>query len=81
MINVLITTSTFNKDILKKLSIKNNFKIIMNRTGKKVDYNFLKKKISKINVIIAGTEIYDEKVLKLASNLKANIELAWGLII
>ena len=78
MINVLITTSTFNKDILKKLSIKNNFKIIMNRTGKKVDYNFLKKKISKINVIIAGTEIYDEKVLKLASNLKAIYRIGVG---
>ena len=78
MINVLITTSTFNKDILKKLSIKDNFKIIMNRTGKKVDYNFLKKKISRINVIIAGTEIYDEKVLKLASNLKAIYRIGVG---
>lgn len=78
MINVLITTSTFNKDILKKLSIKNNFKIIMNRTGKKVDYSFLKKKISRINVIIAGTEIYDEKVLKLASDLKAIYRIGVG---
>tara|TARA_B100000242_G_scaffold291316_1_gene264411 strand:- start:2001 stop:2909 length:909 start_codon:yes stop_codon:yes gene_type:complete len=78
MINVLITTSTFNKDILKKLSIKNNFKIIMNKTGKKVDYNFLKKKISRINVIIAGTEVYDEKVLKLASDLKAIYRIGVG---
>ena len=78
MINVLITTSTFNKDILKKLLIKKKFKIITNRTGKKVDYNFLKKNISGINVIIAGTEIYDEKVLKLASNLKAIYRIGVG---
>lgn len=78
MINVLITTSTFNKDILKKLLIKKKFKIITNRTGKKVDYNFLKKNISGINVIIAGTEIYDEKVLKLASNLKAIYRIGIG---
>ena len=78
MINVLITTSTFNKDILKKLLIKKKFKIITNRTGKKVDYNFLKKNIRGINVIIAGTEIYDEKVLKLASNLKAIYRIGVG---
>ena len=43
MINVLTTTSTFNKDILKKLIIKkNNFKIIMNRTGKKLIIIFKK---------------------------------------
>ena len=45
MSNVLITTTTFNKDILKRLSTKKKFKIITNSTGKKVDFNFLKKKI------------------------------------
>ncbi len=78
MINVLITTTTFDEDIIKKLSTKKNFKIITNRTGKKYDYNFLKKKISETNVIIAGTEIYDEKVLKLASNLKAIYRIGVG---
>ena len=78
MINVLITTSTFNKDILKRLLKKKKFKIITNSTGKKVDYNFFKKNIDEINVIIAGTEIYDEKVLKLAINLKAIYRIGVG---
>ena len=71
MIKVLITTSTFNKDNLRNLFKKKKFKIITNATGKKVNYNFLKKYIKDVDVIIAGTEIYDEKVLKLASKLKA----------
>ena len=78
MINVLITTSTFNKNILKKLLLKKNFKIITNKMGKKVDYNFLKKNISGIDVIIAGTEVYDEKILKLAINLKAIYRIGVG---
>ena len=60
MRNVLITTTTFNKNILKRLSSKKKFKITTNSTGKKVDFNFLKKKIRSTNVIIAGTEIYEE---------------------
>ena len=78
MRNVLITTTTFNKNILKRLSSKKKFKIITNSTGKKVDFNFLKKKIRSTNVIIAGTEIYDEKVLKLANSLKAIYRIGVG---
>ncbi len=78
MRNVLITTTTFNKNILKRLSSKKKFKITTNSTGKKVDFNFLKKKIRSTNVIIAGTEIYDEKVLKLANSLKAIYRIGVG---
>ena len=42
MIKVLITTSTFNKNILNRL-LKKKINVITNKTGKKVDENFLKK--------------------------------------
>ena len=69
MIKVLITTSTFNQNILNRLLKK--FNIITNKTGKKVDENFLIKNINNVDSIIAGTEIYDRTLLKKAIKLKS----------
>ena len=44
MIKVLITTSTFNHNNLNRLLKKKKFKVILNKTGKKVNENILKKK-------------------------------------
>ena len=71
MIKVLITTSTFNQNILNRLLKKKKFNIIRNKTGKKVDKNFLIKNINNVDSIIAGTEIYDKRILKKAINLKS----------
>ena len=73
MIKVLIATSTFNKKILNILKTKKKFTIIVNKTGKKISENFLRKNISNADVIIAGTEIYNEAILKKAKKIKVNI--------
>ena len=71
MIKILITTSTFNLDNLSPL-YKNykKFKITINKSKKKISSKELKKKIVGVDAIIAGTEIYDKKILSYANNLK-----------
>ncbi len=78
MIKVLITTSTFNHNNLNRLLKKKKFKVILNKTGKKVNENFLKKNIKDVDSIIAGTEIYSVKILKKAFKLQSIHRIGTG---
>ncbi len=77
MRKILIATSTFNEKYIKYLK-KNNFQIILNNSGQKVDSQFLKRKISDIDAIIAGTENYTFDILNKAKHLKVISRLGVG---
>ncbi len=79
MIKLLITTSSFNKELLNYYFIKKKFKITCNTSGKKANRSFLLKNITNVSAIIAGTENYDESILKLAKNLKLICRIGVGL--
>ena len=71
MIKILITTSTFDKNIIDFFfKNKKKFKIILNKTGQKVKETFLIKNIKDVDAVIAGTEIYNDKILATAKRLK-----------
>ncbi len=78
MIEILITTSTFNKENLNISNFKKKIKFIINKSGKKVEENFLKKNIKNISGIIAGTEKYNEDILKKAKKLKLICRIGVG---
>ncbi len=78
MINILITTSTFNKENLNLYNCKKKLKFIINKSGKKVTENFLKKNIKNVDGVIAGTEKYDENILKKANKLKLILRIGVG---
>tara|TARA_B100000902_G_C27214461_1_gene866208 strand:+ start:148 stop:1056 length:909 start_codon:yes stop_codon:yes gene_type:complete len=78
MIEILINTSTFNKDNLNISNFKKKIKFRVNNSGKKVKENFLKKNIGNISGIIAGTEKYNEQILKKAKKLKLICRIGVG---
>tara|TARA_Y200000002_G_scaffold380364_1_gene391673 strand:+ start:2101 stop:3018 length:918 start_codon:yes stop_codon:yes gene_type:complete len=75
---VCIATSSFShKSILK---IKNRgLKILVNDTGKRISKKFLLKHKQDINIIIAGTEMYDKDLLSQLKNLKHIIRFGSGI--
>ena len=79
MKKLLIATSSFGADqkVLKKL--KKKFQITTNQTGKKLNIFSLSKLIENIDYVIAGTEIYNDEVLKKAKNLKIIFRFGKGI--
>lgn len=80
MIKILITTSTFDKNIIDFFfKDKKKFKIILNKTGQKVKETFLIKNIKDVDAVIAGTEIYNDRILASAKKLKLISRIGVGI--
>ena len=79
MKKLLIATSSFGVDqkVLKKL--KKKFQIITNKSGKKLNILSLSKLIKNVDYVIAGTEMYNEEVLRKAKNLKIIFRFGKGI--
>ena len=79
MKKLLIATSSFGSDqsILKIL--KKKFLLIKNKSGKKLNNNSLSKLLKNVDYVIAGTEIYDKKILETAKNLKIIFRFGSGI--
>ncbi len=80
MIKILITTSTFDKNIIDfYFKSKKKFEIIINKTGKKVKEAFLIRNIKDVDAVIAGTEIYNDRILASAKKLKLISRIGVGI--
>ncbi len=79
MIKILITTSTFNKQNLNLLKDKKKYKFLINESGQKVKETFLIKNIKDVDAVIAGTEIYNERILASAKKLKLISRIGVGI--
>lgn len=79
MIKILITTSTFNKKNLNLSKDKRNYKFLINESGQKVKENFLIKNIKDVDAVIAGTEIYNDRILASAKKLKLITRIGVGI--
>ena len=79
MKKLLIATSSFGSDrsILKIL--KKKFLLIKNKSGKKLNNNSLSKLLKNVDYVIAGTEIYNKKILETANNLKIIFRFGSGI--
>ena len=75
-----IATSSFGSisDEPIKILLDNNFQIIFNDTKQVVNEDWLIKNFSDCDAVIAGTEIYNQKVLSHLSNLKIISRLGVG---
>jgi len=79
MIKILITTSTFSKQNLDLLNDKKKYKFLINESGQKVKETFLIKNIKDVDAVIAGTEIYNERILASAKKLKLISRIGVGI--
>ena len=79
MIKILITTSTFSKQNLDLLNEKKKYKFLINESGQKVKETFLIKNIKDVDAVIAGTEIYNERILASAKKLKLISRIGVGI--
>ena len=79
MIKILITTSTFNKQNLNLLKDKKKYKFLINESGQKVKETFLIKNIKDVDAVIAGTEIYNDRILASAKKLKLITRIGVGI--
>ena len=81
MKRVFISTTsfaTYSRAPLKLLE-KNNFHIELNKTGRKLTSHEVPLYLKPYDAVIAGTETYSEKTLKLLPNLKVISRLGVGL--
>lgn len=79
MIKILITTSTFNKKNLNLSKDKKKYKFLINESGQKVKETFLIKNIKDVDAVIAGTEIYNDRILASAKKLKLITRIGVGI--
>ena len=79
MIKILITTSTFSKQNLDLLNEKKKYKFLINESGQKVKETFLIKNIKDVDAVIAGTEIYNDRILASAKKLKLISRIGVGI--
>ena len=79
MIKILITTSTFSKQNLDLLNEKKKYKFLINDSGQKVKETFLIKNIKDVDAVIAGTEIYNDRILASAKKLKLISRIGVGI--
>ena len=79
MIKILITTSTFSKQNLDLLNDKKKYKFLINESGQKVKETFLIKNIKDVDAVIAGTEIYNDRILASAKKLKLISRIGVGI--
>ena len=77
---IFIATSSFglySEEIYKLLN--DNFTITKNNTGRKLDSAELSKKLNEMDGVIAGTELYNQDVLKNNRSLKIISRLGVGI--
>jgi len=79
MKKLLIATSSFGSDRSILNILKKKFILIKNKSGKKLDGNSLSKLLKNVDYVIAGTEIYNKKILETANNLKIIFRFGSGI--
>ncbi len=78
MKKLLIATTSFGADKKVLKNLKKKFRIITNKSGKKLSTFSLSNLIKNVHYVIAGTEIYNKDVLKNAKNLKTIFRFGSG---
>ena len=78
MKKLLIATTSFGADKKVLKNLKKKFRIITNKSGKKLTTFSLSYLIKNVHYVIAGTEIYNKDVLKNAKNLKTIFRFGSG---